>query len=187
MIFRETLLPGVKLISPEARKDARGAFSRVFCAETFATLGLAPDVLQINTSHSISRHTLRGMHYQLGKSAETKLVGCLRGALWDVALDLRRASPTFGQYFAAELSAENKQMLYVPKGCAHGFLTLTRDVEMIYFVSSPYDPEAERCVRWDDPTFAITFPHAPAAISEKDRTAPDFDPEWHLGEVRACA
>ena len=128
--------------------------------------------VQVNNSLSARKGTLRGMHYQLAPKAETKVVRCIRGALYDVILDLRQGSPTFGQSFGAELSAENRRMMYVPKGFAHGFFTLTDDTEAFYFVDEFYAPERERGIRWDDPRFAIAWPAQPAVLSEKDRGLP---------------
>lgn len=180
MIFEETPLPGVWLVTLERREDARGSFARAFCEREFAAHDLATRFVQANESSNVARHTLRGLHYQLPPAAETKLVRCARGALWDVALDLRPGSPTFGRHFAAELSYANGRMLYVPRGCAHGFLTLQPDTHVSYLIDAFYAPGSERAVRWDDPRFAITWPARPEAISERDRAHPDFDPAWHL-------
>ncbi|MDZ4309653.1 MAG: dTDP-4-dehydrorhamnose 3,5-epimerase [Cypionkella sp.] len=182
MKFTETDLPGVFLIDIEPKGDERGFFSRIFCIDEFIARGLETRFLQFNTSFSKMKHTLRGMHYQLGDAAEVKVIKCIRGALWDVVLDLRPDSSAFGKWTAAELSAENRRMMYVPHGCAHGFMSLTEDVEMMYFVSAFYDPTQERAVRWNDPVFGIDFPFAPALISEKDAFIRDFDRTWHLGE-----
>lgn len=180
MKFTASPLDGVYLIDLEPRTDDRGFFSRLFCREEFAAHGLETEFLQFNTSFTRARHTLRGLHYQLGKSAEVKVVKCTAGSLYDVVLDLRPDSPTFGKWFGAELSAENRRMMYVPCGCAHGFMSLSDNVEMLYFVSATYSSENERCVRWNDPRFGVGFPHAPVSISDKDAAAPDFDPAWHL-------
>ena len=180
MIFTETPLKGAYLIDLERRGDDRGFFARAFCAREFAEHGLVDRFVQANNSLSARQGTLRGMHYQLAPRAETKMVRCIRGALYDVILDLRRDSPTFGQSFGAELSAENRRMMYVPRGFAHGFFTLTDDAEALYFVDEVYAPEYERGVRWDDPRFAIAWPGAPAVLSDKDRSWRDFDPAWHL-------
>jgi len=182
MKFTETDLAGVYLIDLEPRGDDRGFFSRVFCIDEFSAHGLETQFKQFNTSFSKVKHTLRGMHYQLGEAAEVKVIKCIRGGLYDVVLDLRPASPTFGKWTAAALSAENRRMMYVPKDCAHGFMSLTEDVEMMYFVSTFYDPAQERSVRWNDPAFAIEFPFPPALISDKDANTRDFDRAWHLGE-----
>jgi len=120
------------------------------------------------------------MHYQLAPRAETKVVRCIRGALYDMILDLRRDSPTFARSFGAELSAQNRRMMYVPKGFAHGFLTLMDDTEAIYFVDEFYSPEHERGIRYNDPKFKLQWPDAPTVISDKDKSQPDFDPAWHL-------
>ena len=180
MIFNPTPLAGVYTIELEKRGDDRGFFARVFCTREFEDVGLVQSFVQVNNSSSAQKGTLRGMHYQLAPRSETKLVRCIRGALLDVILDLREGSPTFGQSFSAELSAENRLMMYVPKGFAHGFLTLTDDAEAFYFVDEFYAPEAERIVRYDDPRFAIEWPFEPTEMSDKDRNAPDFDPEHHL-------
>jgi dTDP-4-dehydrorhamnose 3,5-epimerase len=180
MTFEETPIPGAWLIGLKQHADERGFFARLFSADEFAQRGLASSFVQVNNSLSVEEGTLRGMHYQLPPSAEVKLVRCVSGSLFDVALDLRPDSPTFKQWFGAELSAANRAMIYVPEGCAHGILTLERDTEVVYFVSAPYDPERERGVRWDDPEFAIEWPREPRVLSEKDRSQRDFDPAWHL-------
>jgi dTDP-4-dehydrorhamnose 3,5-epimerase len=169
------------LIDLEKRGDDRGFFARVFCAREFAEHGLTTEFVQVNNSLSGPKGTLRGMHYQLAPHAETKIVRCIQGALWDVILDLRSESPTFGKWFGAELSAANRRMMYLPKGFAHGLVTLTNDTEVFYLTDEFYSPEHERGVRWDDSHFAIEWPIAPQVISEKDRSHPDFDPGWHLG------
>ncbi|MGC2414653.1 MAG: dTDP-4-dehydrorhamnose 3,5-epimerase [Stellaceae bacterium] len=180
MIFTETPIPGAYLIDLEKRGDDRGFFARVFCRNEFEEHGLETGFVQVNNSLSVDRGTLRGMHYQLAPAAEVKVVRCLKGALWDVILDLREGSSTFGRSFGAELTADNRRMMYVPRGFAHGFLTLSGDCEAFYFVSAFYAPEAERGVRWNDPKFAIQWPSAPVVISDKDRDRPDFDPLINL-------
>jgi dTDP-4-dehydrorhamnose 3,5-epimerase len=180
MIFTETPLAGAHLIDLEKRGDDRGFFARAFCVREFADHGLATNMIQANNSLSSQKGTLRGMHYQLAPKAETKLVRCLRGALHDVILDLRLGSPTFGQSFGADLTAENRRMMYVPKGFAHGFITLANDTEAYYLVDEFYAPECERGVRWNDSRFSILWPIQPVVISEKDQHFRDFDPAWHL-------
>lgn len=180
MIFQETALPGAYLIDLEKRGDERGFFARVFCEREFAAHGLVMRFVQVNNSLSADRGTLRGMHYQLPPHAETKVVRCIRGALWDVILDLRPGSPTFGKSVGVELSAENRRMIYVPKGFAHGFLTLKDDSEAFYFADEFYAPDCERGVRWDDRRFALEWPIKPVVISEKDRAHRSFDPTFHL-------
>ena len=180
MIFNQTPLKGAYVIDLEKRGDDRGFFARAFCEKEFGSHQLVTKFVQVNNSLSAQRGTLRGMHYQLGAKAETKLVRCIRGALLDVILDLRKDSPTFGQSYSAELTAENRRMMYVPKGFGHGFITLADNTEAFYFVDEFYAPEAERGVRWNDPKFGINWPMEPAVLSDKDRAHRDFDPKWHL-------
>jgi dTDP-4-dehydrorhamnose 3,5-epimerase len=181
MRFIETPLKGAFLIELERRGDDRGFFARAFCEKEFQAAGLPSRFVQVNNSLSAKRGTLRGMHYQLAPMAETKLVRCIRGALYDVILDLRRDSVTFGQSFGAELTADNRKMLCVPKGFAHGFITLADDTEAFYFVDEFYGPQQERGVRWNDPKFKIHWPSEPVVLSDKDQKWSDFDPAWHLG------
>ncbi|MDH5675419.1 MAG: dTDP-4-dehydrorhamnose 3,5-epimerase [Myxococcales bacterium] len=180
MIFRETPLAGAYTIDLEKRGDDRGFFARVFCEREFGELGLTTHFVQVNNSTSAEKGTLRGMHYQLAPHAETKLVRCIKGSLYDVIIDLRPDSETFCKSFGAELSAENRTMMYVPRGFAHGFLTLTDDTEAFYLVDAFYAPQSERIVRFDDPKFAIEWPAPPVVLSDKDKNAPDFDPGHHL-------
>jgi dTDP-4-dehydrorhamnose 3,5-epimerase len=180
MIFTETPLAGAYLIDLEKRGDERGFFARAFCEREFAGHGLVTHFVQINNSLSAQQGTLRGMHYQLAPKAETKVVRCIRGALYDIILDLRDGSPTFGQSYGAELSAENRRMMYVPKGFAHGLFTLADDTEAFYLVDEFYAPEHERGIRWNDPKFSIRWPSQPNVLSDKDRNHRDFDPAWHL-------
>jgi dTDP-4-dehydrorhamnose 3,5-epimerase len=183
MIFTETPLRGAYLIDLEKRGDERGFFARAFCAREFADRGLATAMVQANNSLSAQKGTLRGMHYQLAPKAETKLVRCLRGALYDVILDLRSGSPTFGQSFGAELTADNRRMMYVPKGFAHGFISLIDNTEVYYLVDEFYSPEHERGIRWNDRRFSIEWPLLPVVISEKDQRTRDFDLAWHIPAV----
>jgi dTDP-4-dehydrorhamnose 3,5-epimerase len=164
----------------QPRRDERGFFARCFCRRELEALGIERAVEQANMSLSARRGTLRGLHYQLGSAAETKIVSCMQGALWDVVLDLRAGSPAFGRHFAAELSATNRRTMVVPEGCAHGFLTMADDSLAFYMVSAAYAPSRERGVRWDDATFAIPWPFPPTVISPRDAALPDFDPGWHL-------
>lgn len=180
MRFEKLPLEGAYLIEQDLINDERGFFSRLFCPEEVRLQGIDPQILQINNSYSAAKGTLRGMHYQLPPKQEMKWVRCIRGAIYDVILDLRPSSPTFGQWYGETLSADNRRMMYVPKGFAHGFLTLTEPSEIIYFVSESYSKEKERGVRWNDPAFSIRWPFAPQVISEKDRAHPDFDPSYHL-------
>jgi dTDP-4-dehydrorhamnose 3,5-epimerase len=180
MIFNETPLAGAYLIEIEKRGDERGFFARAFCEREFAGFGLETRIVQANNSVSARKGTLRGMHYQLSPKAETKFVRCIRGALYDIVVDLRLGSSTFGHSFGVDLTADNRLMLYVPKGFAHGFITLTDDTEAFYFINEFYAPEYERGIRWNDPEFAIQWPIQPIVISEKDQNYRDFDPAWHL-------
>jgi len=180
MIFTPTSLAGAHLIDLEKKGDDRGFFARAFCQNEFKEHDLVSQFCQVNNSLSAQKGTLRGMHYQLAPRAETKIVRCIRGSVYDMILDLRRDSPTFAHSFGAELSAQNRQMIYVPKGFAHGFLTLVDDTEVIYFVDEFYSPEHERGIRYNDPRFDLQWPAAPAVISDKDKGQPDFDPAWHL-------
>ena len=179
MKFHETPLNGAYLIELERRGDDRGFFARFFCEKEFDAAGAETRFVQINNSLSARKGTLRGMHYQLAPSAEVKVVRCLKGSLYDVIADLRPDSPTFGQWFGAELNAENRLMMYVPRGCAHGLLTLADDTEALYLVSDSYAPDRERGMRFDDPWLGIKWPIAPVEISPKDRAWPDFDPDYH--------
>ena len=165
------------LLEQRRHPDDRGSFARLFCRSTLAAAGIVVDVAQANLSHSRRRHTLRGLHLQVGRSAEIKVVQCLAGRLFDVIVDLRPASPTFRRWQGFELSAANGRVLVVPEGFAHGFLSLTDDVLMAYLVSAPYDPVAERGFRFDDPAFAIAWPSPPAAVSAKDLAHPPFMPD----------
>jgi dTDP-4-dehydrorhamnose 3,5-epimerase len=180
MIFTPIPLAGAYLIDLEKKGDERGFFARAFCEHEFGQHGLVSHFCQVNNSLSAEKGTLRGMHYQLAPKAETKLVRCIRGALYDVILDLRRNSSTFGESFGIELSAENRRMIYVPKGFAHGFITLADHTEAFYFVDEFYSPEQERGVRYNDPKFKLDWPIAPIVISDKDKAHSDFDPAWHL-------
>jgi len=170
-----TPVEGCFIVDPEPRGDDRGFFARIFDEETFRDAGLATHFPQFNNSLSRQAGTLRGLHFQVAPHGEDKLVRCVGGAIYDVVVDLRRASSSFGRWTGAQLTAENRRMMYAPKGCAHGFLTLADDTELIYFASATYSPAAERVVRWNDPTFAIAWPRAPSLMSDKDRNAPDHD------------
>ena len=180
MRFTPTPLAGSYLIDLDKREDERGFFARFFCEREFSEAGLETRFVQMNVSLSRDRGTLRGMHYQLGPAAEVKVVRALRGAVWEVILDLRPESPTFGRSFGTELTAENRRMMYVPRGFAQGILTLEPDTEALYLVSAYYDPGRERGVRWNDPRFSIAWPEQPSVISDKDANQRDFDPAWHL-------
>jgi dTDP-4-dehydrorhamnose 3,5-epimerase len=180
MHFISTPLQDAFLIELNKREDERGFFARLFCSDEFSRNGLESSFIQANNSLSTDQGTLRGLHYQLASAAETKLVRCIQGSLFDVILDLRDSSPTFGNWFGTILSQENRKMMYVPKGFAHGFLTLAPNSEVIYLVSAPYSKELERGIRWNDPRFHIEWPEPPRVISERDAKHPDFEPNYHL-------
>ncbi|MBF6569633.1 MAG: dTDP-4-dehydrorhamnose 3,5-epimerase [Candidatus Binataceae bacterium] len=174
MKFTETALKGAFVLDPEMIEDDRGFFARTFCRKEFAAYNLNPDLVQCSISFNRQPGTLRGMHYQSAPHAEAKLIRCTRGAIYDVILDLRSHSPTFRRWVAVHLSAENRQMVYVPEGFAHGFQTLEDETEVSYYISEFYSPEHARGVRWNDPAFAIGWPIANPVISVRDQTHPEF-------------
>lgn len=176
MRFRETPLPGAWVIEPERLEDERGWFARTFDAEEFAARGMSPEVVQCNASWNERRDTLRGMHYQAEPHGEPKLVRCVRGAIFDVAVDLRQSSPTSCCWHGVELSEGNGLAFYIPAGMAHGFQTLSDDCEVLYQMGARYVPGAARGVRYDDPAFGIEWP-APRGeriVSRRDASYPDF-------------
>jgi dTDP-4-dehydrorhamnose 3,5-epimerase len=170
--FAETPLAGAFVVEIEPLKDERGLFARSFCRQEFEAHGLDPAVAQCNVSHNVKRGTLRGLHYQAPPHEEAKLVRCTRGAIWDVIVDLREASKTRLQWFAAELSADNHRALYVPRGFAHGFQTLADDAEVFYQMSEFYRPDGARGIRWNDPSIGIRWPLAEPILSARDRDLP---------------
>ena len=174
MKFIPTKIPGAYLIEIQPIADDRGFFSRTFCIDEFQQHGLNSNFVQCNVSFTSQQGTIRGMHYQVAPDTETKLVRCTRGAIYDVILDLRPESPTFKQWVATELTADNHQMFYIPSGCAHGFQTLVDDTEVFYQMSGPYSAAAATGVRWNDPAFGIKIPLDITIISERDRTYDDF-------------
>lgn len=174
MIFHPTPIAGMVLVEPDRIGDERGWFARTFCVEEFAAAGLATAFVQGNVSVTAEAGTVRGMHHQLPPAAEDKYVRCTRGAIHDVGLDLRVGSPTFGQTWGTELSAENSLGLVMPKGVAHGFQTLLDDTEVTYLMSADYAPELARGVRHDDPAVEIAWPLPVAVVSDKDRAWPDM-------------
>jgi dTDP-4-dehydrorhamnose 3,5-epimerase len=176
VIVEPTALSGVFIIMPELLTDERGAFARMYCAEEFRAHGLDPKVAQCSASFNPTAGTLRGMHYQAEPCAEVKLVRCTMGAIYDVVVDLRPASPTYCRWVGTELTAGNRWSLYVPTGLAHGFLSLVEQSEVLYQISVPHQPGAGAGVRWDDPTFRIAWPFPPRLIAERDASYPTYQP-----------
>jgi dTDP-4-dehydrorhamnose 3,5-epimerase len=174
MIFRETRLAGVFEIHVEPVRDERGFFARSWCRNEFIEHGLNPELVQCNLSMNRHKGTLRGIHFQSAPHQEAKLVRCIRGSIFDVAVDLRPQSATYMQWTGAELTADNRTALFIPEGCGHGFLTLEDNTEVFYQMSNYYHPEAAQGIRWDAPAFQIAWPAPVSVISERDRNYPEF-------------
>jgi dTDP-4-dehydrorhamnose 3,5-epimerase len=174
MIFTETKLKGAFIIEIKKLEDERGFFGRSWCAREFSEYGLKTELKQANTSLSLKKGTLRGMHYQNDPYQETKLLRCTRGSIYDVIIDLRKDSPTYKQWIGVELTQDNYKMLYVPEDFAHGFITLQDNTEVNYLVTQFYVHGAEAGIRWNDPGFNIQWPLEPLVISEKDKSHPNF-------------
>ncbi len=174
MKFIETALAGAFIIEPERKADERGFFARTYCREEFRQHGLEMALSQCNISFNAARGTLRGMHYQVDPHPEVKVVRCTMGAMHDVIVDLRRQSSTYKRWIAVELTPQNRTMLYIPKGFAHGFQTLEDATEVFYQMSDFYHPECARGVRWDDAAFGVIWPIPGPIMSERDRSYPDF-------------
>lgn len=174
MRFKKTKIEGLYIIEPEFKIDERGYFTRIFCQGELAKAGLNFDVVQVNQSLTKKKGTIRGMHFQKEPKAEDRIVQCLRGAIYDVAIDLRPNSPTRGQWAAEELSEQNKEMFFIPKGFAHGFQALTDNCKVQYFMSESYSPEHALGARWDDPFFQINWPIQNPILSKKDKNWPLF-------------
>lgn len=175
MRFLETRVEGAFIVETEPRRDERGFFARIWCQDEFRARGLDANFVQCNASGSVKRGTLRGLHWQTGEHGEGKLVQCVRGRIYDVFVDLRPASRTHAVWVGVELAAGHQRLVYVPPGCAHGYLTLEDESEVIYPVTRAYHPASERGVRWNDPRFGIEWPAVEAlTISEKDRQWPDY-------------
>jgi dTDP-4-dehydrorhamnose 3,5-epimerase len=169
-------LPGVLSIELDAQADQRGFFARTFCEEEFARAGLPFRPAQINLSNNPHALTLRGMHYQASPHGESKVVQCVRGRIFDVAVDLRPDSPSYRNWFGLELAPELRRMLFIPEGCAHGFLTLDGDSDVLYLMGHCYVPDSQRGVRWNDPAFGICWPAQPRLLSPRDAAFSDFRP-----------
>jgi len=171
----DTLLNGLKIIEPDKFEDNRGYFLKSFEKKAFSEQGIDFDITQVNHSFNLIKGTLRGMHFQVEPFAQDKLVFCQKGKAFDVAIDLRKDSTTYGKWYGLELSGENKQLLYVPKGFAHGYQTLEDNVEVIYFLQGEYSKEHEAGSKWDDPAFEINWPLEPTVIADKDSQWPPFE------------
>ena len=174
MTFHETKLSGVFEIGLNPNHDKRGFFARSWCQKEFQNHGLSSKIVQCSVSLSLLKGTLRGLHYQVAPYLETKVVRCTKGAIYDVVVDLRLESETFRDWLGVVLTAADRNMLYVPEGCAHGFLTLEDETEVFYQMSEFYDPESARGVRWDDPAFQIAWPGLVRVISDRDQSYPNF-------------
>ena len=174
MTFTESRVPGAWIIDPTVIRDDRGLFAMTWLPDEFRQRGIDPALAQCNLAFNYTRGTLRGMHFQKAPHAQAKIIRCTRGALLDVIIDLRPESPAYCHWEAVELTADNRRMLYMPEGIAHGYLTLTDEVEAYYHASAPWEPKAEAGVRWNDGTFGIEWPFTPQVISSKDAGWPDF-------------
>jgi dTDP-4-dehydrorhamnose 3,5-epimerase len=175
MRFLELEIPGAYLVEPAPIADERGQFARVWCAEEFASHGIGGAPVQANTGYNPARGTLRGLHYQAEPHPEAKLVRCTRGAVYDVLVDLRPGSPTYGRWQGAELTADNRHSLFIPPLCAHGYVTLVDHSELWYQATAAYAQDSARGLRYDDPALGIQWPVPIAVISERDRSWPWFE------------
>ncbi len=176
MIVDATPLSGLKIIAPEPRRDERGAFTRIYCPRELENLGLEFQLCQINVSRTSQAGSIRGMHFQRAPKAEAKIVQCLAGEVFDVAIDLRKESPTFRQWHGLRLNCRDRKMFFIPEGFAHGFQTLTDDAEVLYFMGQFYDPKFQSGVRWNDPVLNVVWPLPITTISQRDLDYPDFQP-----------
>ena len=172
MIFKKTKIEWLYIIEPELKIDERGYFFRVFCKEELAKIGFNFEIVQINRSLNKKKGIIRGIHFQKSPKAEDKIIQCLKGAIYDVAVDLRPDSPTYGQWVAEELTEENKKMFLIPKGFGHGFQSLRDNSEVLYFLSEFYSPENESGVRWNDPFLNIKWPIKNPILLERDKNWP---------------
>jgi dTDP-4-dehydrorhamnose 3,5-epimerase len=175
MLIASTGLKDAFVVELEIREDHRGGFARTFCVKEFEDHGMKPTVAQCNLSYNFKKGTLRGLHYQLPPAAETKLIRCIRGTIYDVIIDMRPESPTYKQHFGIELTADNRKALYVPEMFAHGYQALTDNAEVVYQVGEFYSPGYERGIRYDDPAFGIKWPIPVTVVSEKDNNWVPFE------------
>jgi dTDP-4-dehydrorhamnose 3,5-epimerase len=178
MKFFELKLQGAYRIDLEPRGDERGWFTRLFCANELREIGFTKPIVNINHSYTQQKGTIRGLHFQYPPDCEIKMVKCLRGAVWDCIVDIRRGSPTFLQWDAVELTSKNNCMIYIPEGFAHGFQTLTNEVELIYFHTNFYSPHNEGGLRFDDPVLKINIPLMVKTLSDRDKQHPMITPEF---------
>jgi dTDP-4-dehydrorhamnose 3,5-epimerase len=174
MKFVETPIPGAYVVDLERLEDNRGFFARSWCEQEFESHGLVPHLSQVSVSYNRWKGTLRGLHYQVTPHEEQKLVRCTRGSAFDVLVDVRRDSPVLGRWFSIELTMENRRAVYIPAGIAHGFQTVEDDTELLYLISSPYNPDAARVLRWDDATVGVVWPIPEAILSTRDAVAPGW-------------
>lgn len=177
MLFTRTSIDGAWLVQPEARQDERGFFERVWCRDEFAAHGLNAAFVQCNRSGSRTAGTLRGLHWQAEPHGEVKLVSCVAGRVFDVIVDVRPHSPSYMRWFGVVLAPDTRSMVYVPEGCAHGYLTLEPGSVVMYPVTAMYHPQSERGLRWNDPALSIEWPSAPVVLSPKDQSWPDLHVE----------
>jgi dTDP-4-dehydrorhamnose 3,5-epimerase len=175
MIFAESPLAGAYVVDLTRHEDERGFFARSYCADEFAAQGLSGGIRQCSVSYNAAKGTLRGMHFQSAPHDEEKLVRCTAGAIFDVIVDIRMGSPTYRRWFGAELTAANRRSLFVPKGFAHGFISLADATEVFYMISEPHAPAFSRGIRWNDPALSIEWPLAPSVISARDAAYPSLD------------
>jgi dTDP-4-dehydrorhamnose 3,5-epimerase len=173
----DTPLEGLKVIEPDKFDDNRGYYLKSFEKKAFRDKGINFDIVQISHSFNPTKGTIRGIHFQIAPFAQGKIVLCVKGSVFDVAIDLRKNSATYGEWYGVELSEDNKKIAYIPKGFAHGFQTLTDNTEFLYYISDPYSKEHESGVKWNDPVFAINWPLEPTIISDKDKVWPAFESE----------
>ncbi len=175
MIFNGVEINGVKIIELEPREDERGYFTRVFCKKEFSEQDIDFSIKQVNHVFTKNKNTLRGLHFQIESGAESKVFRCIKGKIFDVVLDMRKNSSTFKKWIGVELSENNRKSIYIPEGCAHGYQTLVDNCEVEYFVSSFYQPECEKGIKWNDPVFNINWPFKNPILSEKDKNLPYFN------------
>jgi dTDP-4-dehydrorhamnose 3,5-epimerase len=176
MRFTPTAIDGAMILELEGHQDERGYFARTFCREEFAAAGIDMNIVQANISRNPKKATLRGLHYQAEPHGEDKVVQCVRGRVFDVAVDLRPASPSFCRWAGVELSPEKNRAFFIPRGCAHGFLTLEDDTDLVYLMGQPFVAGSDKGVRWNDPAFSIAWLMAPLEISERDAGYVNFHP-----------